>query len=43
MSLGDGQEDPGPLDETGLGRARGRKLFEGLSFLRSEFTERNIW
>ncbi len=41
-SVGDGQEEPGPLDESGLGRAGSRKLFEGQTFLGSEFAERDF-
>jgi hypothetical protein len=41
LPVGDGQEDPGPLDEAGLGGARGRQLFEGLTFLGGEFAERD--
>jgi hypothetical protein len=40
--VGDGQEDPGPLDESGLGRARGREPFEGLALLGGEFAERDF-
>jgi hypothetical protein len=40
--VGDGGEDAGALDESGLGRARGRELFEGLTFLRGEWSERDF-
>jgi hypothetical protein len=36
--VGDGVEDPRPLDESGLGRARGSELFEGPSLLRGEWS-----
>jgi hypothetical protein len=40
--VGDGQEDPGPLNESGPGGARSRKLFEGLASLGGEFAERDF-
>jgi hypothetical protein len=40
--IGEGQEDPGPLDEPGLGRARGREPFEGRALLGGEFAERDF-
>jgi hypothetical protein len=36
--VGDGGEDAGALDESGLGRARGRELLEGLTLLRGEWS-----
>jgi hypothetical protein len=39
-ALGDGQQDLGPLDEPGLGSARGRELFEGLALLGGQLAER---
>jgi hypothetical protein len=40
--VGDGEEDLGPLDETGLGGTRSRKLLEGLAFHGSRFAERDF-
>jgi hypothetical protein len=42
MPVGDGEQDPGALDESGLGRARRRKWFEALAFLGSESAERDF-
>jgi hypothetical protein len=42
MPVGDGEQEPGALDESGLGRARRRKLFEALAFLGSESAERDF-
>lgn len=41
-SLGDGQEDLGPLDEAGLGRAGSRQVLEGLTLLGGEFAEGDL-
>lgn len=38
-SVGDGQEDPGPLDGASLGRPGGCELLEDLTFLAGQFTE----
>jgi hypothetical protein len=40
--VGDGGEYPGPLHEARLGRARGRELIEGLTFLRGEWSQRHF-
>jgi hypothetical protein len=40
--VGDGREDPGALDESRLGRARVSELFEGLTFLRGEWSQRGF-
>ena len=40
--VGDGDEDPSPLADSGLGRARGRELLEGLTPLRGEWEESNF-
>jgi hypothetical protein len=40
-TVGEGQQELSPLDEAGLGRARRRELFEGLTFLRGYWPSRN--
>jgi len=40
--VGDGDEESGPLDEPGLGRARVSELFEGLTLLRGEWSQRDF-
>jgi hypothetical protein len=40
--VGEGGEDAGALDEAGLSRARGRELFEGLTFLGGEWSQRDL-
>ena len=42
LPVSDGEQDPCPLDEAGLSRARGRELFEGLAFLDGELSQRNL-
>ena len=41
-SVGDGQEEPGPLDEAGLRGARVGKVLEGLAFLGRQFPEGDL-
>jgi hypothetical protein len=40
--VGDSGQDAGALDEARLGRARGRELFEGLTFLGGEWTQHDF-
>jgi hypothetical protein len=40
--VGEGDEEPGPLDESGLGGARVSELVEGLTFLRGEWSQRHF-
>jgi hypothetical protein len=40
--ISDGKQDPGPLDEASLSRARGRPLFEDLAFLGGELSQRHF-
>jgi hypothetical protein len=40
--VSDGEQDPCPLDEASLSRARGREMFEGLAFLGGELSQRNF-
>jgi hypothetical protein len=40
--VGDGEQNPGPLDEPGLGGARGGELFERPPFVGGGFAERHF-
>lgn len=41
-TVGEGQKDPGPLDEAGLSRPRDGQLFEGQTFLGGRLAERDF-